>query len=174
MQSRTEIRAERDAGPARFHGLREDLPSVAAIAVLYHPRPELLSRLIRSVASQVDKIFIIDNTPNRTEAMPRELEGCGCPLFYHANGMNKGLAGAQNIGIAYALRETYTHVLLLDQDSALPSGAVDDMLSAEASLLRAGKPVAAVGPLFDRRENRRPFARSPSPRVHRALVLHRA
>ncbi len=102
---------------------------------------------MQSIAAQVDKIFIVDNTPASAE-MPAPLNPCECPVFYHANGVNKGLAGAQNIGIAHALGENYTHVLLLDQDSALPGGAVDGLLAAELALLRAGKPVSAVGPLF--------------------------
>ena len=41
-----------------------------------------------------------------------------------------------------------SHILLLDQDSALPDGMVKKLLDAECQLLAAGKKVAAVGPLF--------------------------
>jgi rhamnosyltransferase len=69
-------------------------------------------------------------------------------LFYRANGMNKGLASAQNTALKQALREGHTHALLLDQDSALPPHAVEGLLAAEQQLLRTGVRVAAVGPLF--------------------------
>lgn len=146
MQCRNELCAA-DA-PLSLRHSAERLASVAAVVVLYHPRPELLARLIESISSQVDQIFVVDNTPGSAPEAPAPEMGCGVPLHYHADGANKGLAAAQNIGIAHALRENYTHVLLLDQDSALPAGAVDGLLAAEASLLRAGNAVAAVGPVF--------------------------
>lgn len=148
MQSRSNLRVAIDATPAPFCMPRERMASVAAVLVLYHPQPALLVRLIESIAAQVDKIFIVDNTPGQVAGMPAPVNCCKCPLSYHANGTNKGLAGAQNIGIARALGEDFSHVLLLDQDSALPDGAVDGLLGAEASLLGAGRSVAAVGPMF--------------------------
>ncbi len=148
MQRWTELRAAINTEPLASHSGSKKLASVAAIVVLYHPRPELLTRLIRSIASQVDKIFVIDNTPSGAAEMNAPLDACGCPFSYHANGTNKGLASAQNIGIVQALQEDFTHVLLFDQDSALPPGAVDDLLAAEASLVGAGQQVAAVGPQF--------------------------
>jgi rhamnosyltransferase len=148
MQGRADSRTAMDATPDALRGHAERLASVAAVVVLFHPQPAVLARLIESIASQVNKIFIVDNTPSRTEELPAPVRDCGCSVRYHANGANKGLAGAQNTGIAYALDENYTHVLLLDQDSALSGGAVDGLLAAERSLLSGGIPVAAVGPLF--------------------------
>lgn len=122
--------------------------SVAAIVVLYKPNAALLKRLVESVAPQVKELFVVDNSPQRHSQMPLELMNCGRPVFYHANRMNKGLASAQNTALKEALREGYTHALLLDQDSALPAMAVEGLLAAEQRLLRAGGHVAAVGPLF--------------------------
>jgi len=148
MPGRSEVRNVMDSAPAAARAPGERLASVAAVVVLYRPQAELLARLIESIAPQVGKIFIVDNTPERSEEIPAMLHNCECAFCYRANGANKGLAGAQNIGIGQALRENYTHVLLLDQDSALPGGAVDGLLAAETWLLRAGQPVAAVGPLY--------------------------
>jgi rhamnosyltransferase len=122
--------------------------SVAAIIVLYRPDPALLARLVESIVTQVEKIFVVDNTPQKDTQIPAVLSGCGLRVFYHANGQNKGLASAQNTAIKKALREGHTHALLLDQDSALPALAVEGLLAAEQRLLRAGSRVAAVGPLF--------------------------
>src|SRR6185437_17012022 len=41
-----------------------------------------------------------------------------------------------------------SHVLLLDQDSALPRDMIRELLHAEHQLADAGERVAAVGPLF--------------------------
>lgn len=147
MQARAELRTALDTLP--YSSRRHSEPaSVAAVVVLYHPQTVVLARLLDSVASQVEKVFVVDNTPGRSKEMPVSLARAGCAFAYRANGVNQGLARAQNIGIAKALEEDYTHVLLLDQDSALPDGAVDGLLTAEASLLRAGQSVAAVGPIF--------------------------
>jgi rhamnosyltransferase len=127
---------------------KSDNSSVAAVMILFHPDPHLLFRLVHSVVPQVDKLFVVDNTPGYGHTIPAVFNNCGRPVTYQANGLNKGVATAQNIGIHLAMLEHFTHVLLLDQDSALPPGAVESLLAAEQSLLRAGKHVAAVGPLF--------------------------
>lgn len=122
--------------------------SVAAVVVLYKPNAALLKRLVESVVTQVEKIFVVDNTPQKDARLPAALAECGLRVYYRANGMNKGLAGAQNTALKEALREGYSHALLLDQDSALPALAVEGLLAAEQRLLSAGTRVAAVGPLF--------------------------
>ena len=47
------------------------------------------------------------------------LEGFGKPVSYVPLGKNRGIAEAQNIGIDLSIKGEYSHVLLLDQDSAL-------------------------------------------------------
>jgi rhamnosyltransferase len=122
--------------------------SVAAVVVLYYPQPFLLARLVESVLSQVDKLFVIDNTPSWDSRVPDALAHSSRKLSYRAIGYNAGLAAAQNEGIRRAIEDGHTHVLLLDQDSALPKGAVEGLLEAERSLIRSGTQVAAVGPLY--------------------------
>jgi rhamnosyltransferase len=122
--------------------------SVAAVVVLFHPYPPLVDRLITSIATQVDGIFVVDNTPGTECGGHNSMMDGARPIFHLAYGMNKGLATAQNAGIEAAMRKGYTHVLLLDQDSALPADAVARLLVAERSLLQRGIEVAAVGPLF--------------------------
>ena len=127
---------------------RVERATVAAIIVLYHPNPSLLTRLIDSITPGVEKLFVVDNTPGANSNPPAPFIHCAIPVFYQTLGINKGLAAAQNIGIRRAIEENCSHILLLDQDSALPAAAIDRLLSAERSLLWAGKSVAAVGPLF--------------------------
>lgn len=128
----------------------EDLPctSVAAVIVLYYPQPFLLNRLIDCTLPQVDKIFIVDNTPSWDNKLAELLAHGSRKIAYRANGFNAGLASAQNDGIRSAIGDGHSHILLLDQDSALPKGAVEGLLEAERSLMGLGRQVAAVGPLF--------------------------
>lgn len=134
----------------------ESCASVAAIIVLYYPQPLLLSRLVESALPQVDKLIIIDNTPSWDNKEPDGLVRGENKIIYRANGFNAGLASAQNDGIRRAIEDGHTHVLLLDQDSALPKNAVKGLLAAERSLIRSGRQVAAVGPVFiDEKSGRR-------------------
>ncbi len=120
---------------------------VAAVIVLYHPKEELLNRLLQSLAGQVQRVIVIDNSPDRSPAYSSVFPSDN-NFSYHALGKNTGIAAAQNIGIRQALAENYSHVLLLDQDSALPARMVDDLLEAERQLRASGEKVAAVGPVF--------------------------
>jgi rhamnosyltransferase len=121
---------------------------VAAILVLYRPKLDLLERLICSVAEQVDWICVIDNTPNPDAELSGFLKRYEARFSYFPMGENLGIATAQNVGIRKCLNASYSHLLLLDQDTALPAGALAALLAAERSLVKSGKQVAAVGPAF--------------------------
>lgn len=121
---------------------------VAGVIVLYNPNMLLLDRLLRGVIGQVDRIFVIDNTPAPTDFNSSYFDQCHDSISYVPLGENKGIATAQNVGIRASLEAGYSHVLLLDQDSALPGDMVKKLLEADRKLILAGKKVAAVGPLF--------------------------
>jgi rhamnosyltransferase len=121
---------------------------IAAVVVLYNPDLSLLERLLESVFGQVDTIVVVDNTPASSAAFSLFFERYQDRVSYIALGENKGIATAQNIGIKESLNAGHDHVLLLDQDSALPVDMVKNLLDAERKLIQAGEAVAAVGPLF--------------------------
>jgi rhamnosyltransferase len=120
---------------------------VAAIVVLFHPDTAVLSRLLTSLAPQVHKIFVMDNTPGAVDWKPPRLQ-CETPFSYHSMGANQGIATAQNRGIKLAKEEEFSHVLLMDQDSQPQPEMVANLLSAEADLLARSEKVAVVGPVF--------------------------
>ena len=121
---------------------------VAAVIVLYNPHMPLLDRLLRSVVGQVEKIFVIDNTPGSTMDFSSSFDQYHGNISYIPLGENKGIASAQNIGIHQGMDANCSHILLLDQDSALPANMVKRLLDAENELVSAGERVAAVGPIF--------------------------
>ncbi len=120
---------------------------VAAVIILYNPDLPALNRLLQSIEGQVERTFIIDNTPGSSAGFASYFEKYKLSALYVPLAANKGIATAQNSGIQKSLSAGYSHVLLLDQDSELPSGMVRKLLAAEAKLLKAGESVAAVGPL---------------------------
>jgi len=121
---------------------------VSAVIVLYNPNASLLDRLLQSVVGQVENVFVIDNTPGSAEGISSFIDKYYGSISYIPLGDNKGIATAQNIGICKSMDASCSHVLLLDQDSALPPEMVRKLLDAEQKLLSEGKNVAAVGPIF--------------------------
>jgi rhamnosyltransferase len=121
---------------------------IAAVIVLHHPDLILLERLLASLASQADRVVAIDNTPGSPAALAPFLKRFQCAIAYIPLGNNKGIAEAQNIGIRDCIGAGCSHVLLLDQDSALLPGMVDKLIAAEGELLKAGIKVGAVGPRY--------------------------
>ncbi|MCX7823882.1 MAG: glycosyltransferase family 2 protein [Syntrophobacterales bacterium] len=85
--------------------------STATVVVTFHPPDELWENL-KVIASQVDWIIIIDNTPGGINPRIQEER-----ITILSNKRNIGLARAQNLGIGLAISMGYEWVLLLDQDS---------------------------------------------------------
>ena len=129
-------------------GEKGNVNMVAAVIVLYYPELSLLQRLIETLVGQVDMILVIDNTPLPIRAVQDLITNCEEQIHYEALGDNRGIASAQNIGIRRGLEAGASHILLLDQDSALPPRMVQNLVDAESELLRQGNAVAAVGPVF--------------------------
>lgn len=129
-------------------GIDNESPRVAAVVVLYEPDLKILSELLRSVIGQVATVIVVDNTIGSEESRSPIPHPFSSNVSYYALGDNLGIATAQNYGIKTALQTNHTHVLLMDQDSLLPPSMVNDLLTREQQLKLAGKPVAALGPVF--------------------------
>lgn len=119
---------------------------VSAIVVTYHPDFPVLQRQLTSLAHQVSAILIVDNTGNDSvadwvvsERIPN--------VTVHALAGNRGLGTAYNIGIAWAQKQQYTHVLFLDQDSLPENNMVAELADALLHIEQNGAKVSAVGPL---------------------------
>ena len=89
---------------------------IGCIIVLYNPNWKVTHKVLESIYKQVDRIFIVDNSPNAQEV---DFSVYG-NVVYHFIGGNKGIATAQNIGIKYFEQNDYDFVIFFDQDS-IPS-----------------------------------------------------
>ena len=117
---------------------------MCAVVVTYHPDGQRLAEVLRSLRNQVDDVVVVDNgSPALGEETLRSLFA---GLRVHHLHANKGLAYAQNRGIALARAAGASHVLLLDQDSVPLPGMAQALLNALHGLQRNGMPVACVGP----------------------------
>lgn len=119
-----------------------DCVSVCAIVVTYHPDPSILTQLIASLVRQVDQIVIVDNgsDPRVLSSVAESVHGIDLKLIQ--NGMNEGVAAAQNRGVKHARTHAFSHVILFDQDSLPPQGLVSGLLHVARSVGRE----AVVGP----------------------------
>ncbi|WP_026999055.1 glycosyltransferase family 2 protein [Eisenibacter elegans] len=96
---------------------------LAAIVVLYHPSAEVWHN-IKSYASAVEALILIDNSPQALEDAEGRWESFVSQVHYRHFSENLGVASALNEGVQIALDVGCTHVLTMDQDSAFASGDI--------------------------------------------------
>lgn len=98
---------------------------VAGIVTLYHPDQEVLDN-IKSYLSDIDKLYVIDNTPDieNKDVLPKSDK-----IVYLPNHKNIGVASALNIGARNAIAEGYQWLLTMDQDSKFQKGSIEKMIS---------------------------------------------
>ncbi len=116
---------------------------VCTVIVTYFPDVPHLHALVDNLRSQVDQVLVVDNS-GAEHSCPK-FQSCAC-VEVICNSTNRGIATAHNQGIQWAKEHSFTHVLLMDQDSLPEIGMVAGLLSVEKKLLALGKRVAAVGP----------------------------
>lgn len=118
--------------------------------VLYHPDILLLNTVIATATAQLSQLYVVDNTPDGNAAkLNQALIHDHFPgAVYTWLGGNYGIACGQNAGISQAIAAKCDHVLLLDQDSIIPSGMVKELLRVEASLLNHSSKLGALGPWY--------------------------
>lgn len=119
---------------------------ILAVAVTYNPDIALLVRVLRSVASQVQGIVLVDNGSGNADDIRRLALESQAQII--DNNSNLGIAAAQNQGLALARGSGFTHILLLDQDTVLAPGVVADLAANLEALEREHGRVAAIGPAY--------------------------
>ncbi len=129
-----------------------DLPpaTVCAVIVTYFPDSGLLQELLASIAGQVEAVVIVDNTPSPGAPGLEAMLAATHPLASHTIrfGNNRGIAAAQNAGIAWAIERGSGYVLLFDHDSVPIANMVGKLRDTAEHLLSNGIVLAAVGPRY--------------------------
>jgi len=123
---------------------------VCAVIVTYFPDAALLRKLLNSIATQVDGVVMVDNTPQDRSIEPGPLlVASGLSMHYTiAFGENRGIAAAQNAGIAWAMAHGFTYALLFDQDSIAVSNMILQLTQVAANRIAQGDKLAAIGPRY--------------------------
>lgn len=111
------------------------------VYVTYNPQIDLLKKSLESITSQVDKIYIVDNTPGKDTRL-EFFKNEKTEVIYLEE--NYGIAYALNVGIKKALEDGADFVMLSDQDTCYPQNYVYDMLK----VFGIDDTIAAVAPRF--------------------------
>lgn len=101
---------------------------ILGIVTLYNPPQEVGENLL-SYAPHLDGLYLWDNTAGGCtidEMLPAEV---AAKVVMHRRGRNVGIAMALNAAIDLALKEGYTHLLTMDQDSRFKAGSFEAYLS---------------------------------------------
>ena len=115
---------------------------IGCIIVLYNPNWEVTHKVLESIYKQVDRIFMVDNSPNAQEV---DFSVYG-NVVYHFIGGNKGIATAQNIGIKYFEQNDYDFVIFFDQDSIPSINLVEHLYTKYKFLSDKGIKIGGIGP----------------------------
>ena len=121
---------------------------VHAIVVTFNPDLDVLLREFELLASQVNKIWLVDNASSKSLASWVSGLPWASKLELVQMSANLGLGSAQNAGIQLARTAGASHVLILDQDSEPMPSMVARLLAASDRLQSAGVRVAAVAPVY--------------------------
>lgn len=99
---------------------------VCVLVVTYRPNLVVLEKLVASLSTDVEKIFIFDNSEieffsnNLTNGPVPEIE------IFHAN-ENLGIASAQNRLLQSALQEGFDLAVMSDQDTIYPHDFINEL-----------------------------------------------
>lgn len=118
---------------------------IAGVVILYYPANTVL-RNIKSYLPKLDKLFIIDNTPENNKAFGNKLQESANIIYKH-DGENKGIATRLNEAAALAIKEGYDWLLTMDQDSFFDEDSLDKYLSCVSQFDKAAG-VAMFGVMF--------------------------
>lgn len=120
-------------------------PLVGVVTVLYNSEPyvdEFLASLQRQARDVPLRLYAIENgaTGEALERLRALAAAAGIPGEFVRNAANAGVAKANNQGIALALRDGCTHVLIANNDIACGEGVLRRLLAEVTDWRRAATP----------------------------------
>lgn len=122
---------------------------VVAVVVTYQPDLAATAALLGALVPQVAHTVVVDDgsDPATATALRTTAQDLGAEVVTSVS--NRGIAAAQNTGIARARERGAAFVLLSDQDSVPAPDMVERLLAGYRRLSQeaAAAPVAGVGPL---------------------------
>lgn len=96
--------------------------TISAVVVLYNPSNDVLVN-IKTYSNQVDRVYAIDNSERANLDFVEKLKYIS-NIVYIYNNSNLGIAAALNIAAISAIKDGYSYLLTMDQDSSVPENMV--------------------------------------------------
>jgi rhamnosyltransferase len=126
---------------------------VWACIVCYEPELLSLRQLIALLEPQVKQVVVVDNSAGACSRAPADLG----PSLYLPMDSNVGTAAAMNAVWRLALAGGAGFLISFDQDSRPGEGLVSCLLASHGAPSPSGRPVAAVGPVWNDARTGRPM-----------------
>lgn len=98
---------------------RNDNMKISATVIWYNPGNENIGN-IWTYLNYFEKLFIIDNSKNSNKELSKKLESTKVKYIYN-EGKNLGISGALNLACEKAIKEGFSWILTMDQDSSFDS-----------------------------------------------------
>ncbi len=96
---------------------------VSGIVTLYYPDKNVKKNIL-SYLNELDKLYVIDNTPNQTN---ENILPINSKIYYLPQKKNIGVAAALNLGAKNAIKDGYDWLLTMDQDSCFEKDSIKQM-----------------------------------------------
>jgi len=123
------------------------MSDIALIIVLYYPSEQEVNRICN--ISHYNICILVDNTPgSENELIKSKIQEGGGSIEYIPLKENRGIAAAQNVGIAAAREKNIEYVLFLDQDSQITVDFPGKLLDDYKKIVSFGLKIGAIGPLL--------------------------
>ena len=128
---------------------------VSAVIVLYNPNFDELKKNLLKLNSQVDDIYIVDNTPYKD--LSSEFDSLNFKnIKYIPLKQNVGIAKAQNIAIQKVSKTNSEFIFFLDQDSFISENIIKSLTNKYLHLVNQEINVGGIGPRpFNREQNKK-------------------
>lgn len=99
---------------------------VAGMVTLYNSEPDVVQN-IATYISQVAKLYVVDNSEQRDNALIKAIQAISPTVEYISNDGNEGIAYALNRAAEAALHDGFSYLLTMDDDSQVPEDMVKQM-----------------------------------------------
>ena len=121
----------------------ETKPTVLAVVPTYRPT-ESVAALVATLSKQSSVVVSDDASPCTADPILRSLESLpSVTVMRHQH--NAGIARGLNDGVAAAVIAGAAWLLTVDQDTVLPTGYLEALVSSATSLVSSDIPLGAIG-----------------------------
>ena len=119
---------------------------IAGTVVLYNPNKTEVLENIDTYIDTIDKLYIIDNSLNDNTGL---FVDCDKKIEYVWNGDNLGIAKALNIAAGKAIKDDFSWLLTMDQDSKFKKGELKILQNYINDNFSNNSKMAIVSPFHD-------------------------